>query len=132
MQSLSLALQVTAAAESCVRALATTDLEGNVVVETLANSTVSISKLQRVLLPNNSSEPEHALQLLREAQLPLLCSIIKAVPMSRAAGWDCVDSVQVLIESMDSLSEGNAFREGNTDGFLNACSTLSSIQHQQP
>jgi hypothetical protein len=87
-QRLSLALQVTAAAESCVRALAATEHSKTMYARV-------VGRLQRLLLPSNCSEAEHH-QQLREAQLPLLCSIIKAMTLNRSVGWGFLGSPQEL------------------------------------
>jgi hypothetical protein len=107
-QRVSFALQATAAAESCVRDLAVTGLAAGPVVgnlQELAGCVArihegAVSRVQAALLPSNSSETEHAQQQLREAQLPALCSSIKAMPMNRSADCALAEGAQQLLDSM--------------------------------
>jgi hypothetical protein len=107
-QRVSFALQATAAAERCARALAATGSAAAPLVKNLHKladciATIhegAVSWVQGVLLPTSSSEAEHALQLLHEAQLPAVCSIIKAMPINRSAHWAGAEGAQKLLDSM--------------------------------
>jgi hypothetical protein len=123
-QRLSCVLQATAAAERCARALAATGLSADAVVDSLYQLadccelmyTDLFSRVQAVLLPTSSREAEHALQLMREAQLLTLYSIIKALPMNRSACWAFAEGAQQLLAV--SLYQ-------DYDTIINACLGLS-------
>jgi hypothetical protein len=126
-QRISCALQAIAAAESCARALAATSLAADLVVRHLQALAAYVDKLQEgavswvqaALLPSNSSEAEHAQQQLREAQLPALFSIIKAMPINRSADWAFAEGAQQLFDAMCHW--------GGDDEVAEACLQLSRI-----
>jgi hypothetical protein len=123
-QRVSCVLQATAAAERCARALAAAGLAADAVVDSLYQLadccelmyTDLFSRVQAVLLPTSSREAEHALQLMREAQLLTLYSIVKALPMNRSAYWAFADGAQQLLAV--SLYQ-------DYDTIINACLALS-------
>jgi hypothetical protein len=102
-QRLSLALEVTAALESCMRALATVELlpavddpATSMVFENVIAGATAVSQLRCLLLANHSSDASHTQQLLQQGQLPLLCSIIKAFPVSKTVEWSFAEGEQVF------------------------------------